>query len=85
MQDHQFSRNAKLPASVLGPMLAGSRTCARRNTTRFRSNRPLRDGTIPSLARRTVAAPYAAIGEALRPVTAADACGFFRHCGYTAT
>jgi transposase len=37
------------------------------------------------LGRRTVDALYPAIGEALASVTADDAAGFTRHCGYSAT
>ncbi len=40
---------------------------------------------LRSLARRTVKGLYAAIGDALRAVTAADALAFLRHCGYAAT
>lgn len=40
---------------------------------------------LRKLARRTVDALLSAIGEAIDAVTAADAAGFIRHCGYAAT
>jgi transposase len=40
---------------------------------------------LRKLARRTVDALFTAIGEAVASITAADAIGFIRHCGYTAT
>jgi transposase len=40
---------------------------------------------LRKLARRTVDALMQAIGEAVAAVTAADALGFIRHCGYAAT
>lgn len=40
---------------------------------------------LRKLARRTVDALLSAIAEAIDAVTAADAAGFIRHCGYAAT
>jgi transposase len=40
---------------------------------------------LRKLARRTVGALLDAIGEAIDSITAADAVGFIRHCGYAAT
>ena len=40
---------------------------------------------LRKLSRRTVDALLAAIDQAIRSVTAADASNFIRHCGYTAT
>lgn len=39
---------------------------------------------LRSLARRTVGALFAAIDEALRRITVADAVAFIKHCGYSA-
>ena len=39
-------------------------------------------GILRSLAARTAESLLDAIGEALRSVTAADAEGWFAHCGY---
>jgi transposase len=40
---------------------------------------------LRKLARRTVEALFAAIATAVKSITAADAIGFIRHCGYNAT
>jgi hypothetical protein len=40
------------------------------------------EGLLRAAAARTVAAPAAALGDALAGVTPADARGWFRHCGY---
>ena len=40
---------------------------------------------LRKLARRTVDALFDAIGEAVASITARDAIGFIRHCGYAAT
>lgn len=40
---------------------------------------------LRKLARRTVDALLTAIGDAVASITAADAIGFMRHCGYPAT
>ena len=40
---------------------------------------------LRKLARRTVDSLLSAIGDAVASITAADAIGFIRHCGYAAT
>jgi transposase len=42
-------------------------------------------GILKSLSRRTMDGLYAAIDQALRAITASDARGYLRHCGYAAT